>query len=274
MAILNLSPDSFSDGCAALDKAMDHAAQLVRDGAHIIDVGGESTRPGSEPVPADLEIERVVPVITRLVTEFDLPISVDTQKPEVAAAAVAAGASIVNHVSASLDFEKMVPVLAPNRVGYVAMHMKARPKSMQREATYADAVDEVGTALVVVRDRLNEAGIEAERCLYDPGIGFGKKLDHNLELMRAADRLVARLGRPLLMGISRKSWMNHLLGADMSKDAQAVLVRDALTAVASTLMPYPAAAVHRVHHPALCRDAFVLRDRLLGQEWSGYAPRS
>jgi dihydropteroate synthase len=258
MGILNVTPDSFSDHYPEKHQALDHARQLIKDGAEIIDVGGESTRPGSDPIQESLELARVIPVIEALAAETDVLISVDTQKPGVARAAMAAGAHIVNHVSASLDYAIMIPVIQETGAGYVAMHMRERPKTMQKNIVYGEVVSEVGIALQRVRDACRDAHISSDRLVFDPGIGFGKTLEHNLTLMKQANTLSGRLGRPLLMGISRKSWLVKLLENDLPDMAE----RDAYTALASTRMPFPAVAIHRVHNVALVSRAFRLVARL------------
>ncbi len=262
MAIVNATPDSFSDGYPDVGRACARAERLIADGADILDVGGESTRPGAPSVSESEEIRRVVPVIERLAALWSVPISIDTQKVAVAEAAIQAGASIINGVSASLDVGAMKHLLQRYPVGYVAMHMRARPAVMQQHADYADVVAEVGDALAAVRAELDAAAVDPTRVLYDPGIGFGKKLDHNLALMRAAPTLYARLQRPLLMGISRKSWLRDLYHRDLDKSAASLQWRDTITAMASMLMPFPAVAVHRVHEAALLRDALVLQQAM------------
>ncbi len=211
MGIVNATPDSFSDAGRFLDPdlAVKHALQLAADGADILDVGGESTRPGSDPVSAEEERDRVVPIVERLVRELPhVPVSVDTRKASVAAAALEAGASIVNDVSAGSDPE-MFEAVAHGGAGIVLMHMKGEPKSMQDDPTYDDVVAEVHGFL---RDRLEAArgaGIGRDRLAIDPGIGFGKNLGHNLELLRRLDALT-ELGVPLLVGPSRKRFIGTL----------------------------------------------------------------
>jgi dihydropteroate synthase len=217
MGILNVTPDSFSDGGRFLDAdaAVDHGTRIVGDGADIVDVGGESTRPGSDPVPADREIERVVPVISRLVDAVpQVPISIDTRKAEVAAAALDAGATIVNDVSAGRDPE-MLGLVAARRAAVVLMHMKGEPKTMQAAPAYGDVVSEVHEHLRERIEAAELAGVEAERIAIDPGIGFGKDLEHNLEIMRRIDALLD-LGRPVLVGPSRKRFIGTIL--DLAED--------------------------------------------------------
>lgn len=260
MGILNATPDSFSDGYPQFQGACEQAARLVEEGADILDVGGESTRPGSDPVSLDCELERVIPIIEHVTRHHGLPVSVDTRRPEVARRAVAAGACIINHVSASLDYRDMVPVLAESKVGYVAMHMKAAPKTMQEKPVYHQVVADVGAALKTVGDALGNAGVAADRVLYDPGVGFGKTLEHNLELLRRLPELSQILGRPLLMGLSRKSWLTHLLDEPLPSMTE----RDAYTAVATALLPLAVTPVHRVHNVALVRRALKVAAALRG----------
>ncbi len=211
MGVLNVTPDSFSDGGRFVDPevAVRHALRMVADGADILDVGGESTRPGSAPVSADDERDRVVPVIKALAAEVDVPISVDTRKHEVVAAALDAGATIVNDVSAGADPE-MFPVVRDAGAGMVLMHMKGEPKTMQEMPRYDDVVAEVNEYLRERIEAAEFAGIEPERLCVDPGIGFGKTLEHNLLLLRNIE-VFLDLRRPLLVGPSRKSFIGTLL---------------------------------------------------------------
>jgi dihydropteroate synthase len=217
MGILNVTPDSFSEGGRFFDRydAVKHAAQMVTDGADIVDVGGESTRPGSDPIPADEELKRVLPVIERIVEEIPhTPISIDTRKAAVASAALEAGATIVNDVSAGAD-PAMFDVVREHDAAVVLMHMKGEPKTMQEAPMYDDVVGEVHEFL---RERIQAAefaGIDPERIAIDPGIGFGKDLGHNLELMQRADAFLD-LGRPLLVGPSRKRFIGAIL--DLPED--------------------------------------------------------
>ena len=217
MGILNVTPDSFSDGGRFLDvrSAIDHGVGLVRDGADVLDVGGESTRPGAEPVPSAEEIARIVPVVEGLSERLDVPISIDTQKASVAAAALAAGATIVNDVSAGRFDPDMLGLVADAGAGFVAMHMQGEPRTMQRSPRYDDVVDDVTAFLVERLDAARDAGVAAEGLMADPGFGFGKTLEHNLALLAGLDRIVARVGVPVLVGTSRKSFIGAVLGADV-----------------------------------------------------------
>ena len=212
MCVLNVTPDSFSDGgrFGNAEAAIDRAAALVTEGAAIIDVGGESTRPGASPVQAAAEIERVVPVIEGIRSRFDVAVSVDTSKCAVMSAAVAAGACIVNDVNA-LRAAGARELVASLRVGVCLMHMQGEPRTMQIDPTYADVVREVGDYLLTQRAACIAAGIARDAIALDPGIGFGKAQSHNLALLRGLPELVA-LGSPLLLGVSRKSFIGRILG--------------------------------------------------------------
>jgi dihydropteroate synthase len=217
MGIVNVTPDSFSDGGQFLDAraAVAHALQLVEQGAEILDVGGESTRPGALPVPEAEELRRVLPVIEQLAARVRGPISIDTIKPGVARAALTAGASIVNDVAANRVDESMWRVVAEARAGYVCVHMQGTPQTMQAQPIYADVVREVGEFFLERLKRLSDCGVGREQVILDPGIGFGKTLEHNLQLIGAV-RSFTRLGCPLLLGVSRKSFIGKLLGAEMT----------------------------------------------------------
>ena len=212
MGILNVTPDSFSDGGRFLDRAtaVAHATLMVDDGADILDVGGESTRPGSAPVSADEELERVHPVIERLAELHPgVPISIDTRKAEVAAEALDAGATIVNDVSGGAD-PAMFDVVRDREAAIVLMHMQGDPTTMQEAPHYDDVVGEVHEYLRQRIEAAELAGIDPERIAIDPGIGFGKGLDHNLELMHGVDALLD-LGRPVMVGPSRKKFIGTIL---------------------------------------------------------------
>ena len=214
MGIVNVTPDSFSDGGRYLDagRAAAHGFDLAAAGADVLDVGGESTRPGAARVGADEEIRRVVPVIERLAAESGVPVSVDTMKAEVAAAALEAGAEIVNDVSAGRADPGMLPVVAARGAGYVVMHMLGTPATMQDDPRYDDVVAEVGDFLEERLEAAAGAGIPVEGLMADPGIGFGKTTAHNLELLRRLPELVGRLDPvPVLVGTSRKAFLGRLL---------------------------------------------------------------
>jgi dihydropteroate synthase len=209
MGVVNVTPDSFSDGGLFLDEqaAVDHGVRLVEQGAGILDVGGESTRPGAEPVGVEEELRRVVPVVQGLARSAPTAqISIDTSKAAVAQAALAAGATLINDVSAMRADPEMAAVVCDSRADCCLMHMLGEPRTMQRDPRYADVVDDVKAFL---QERLAfavEAGIAEQRIMLDPGIGFGKTREHNLELLRRLNEIVA-LGRPVVIGTSRKSFL-------------------------------------------------------------------
>ena len=231
MGVVNVTPDSFSDGGAFLDPdaAVAHGLQLVSDGADLLDVGGESTRPGSDPVPLEVELERVVPVIERLAHETDVPISIDTVKAAVAERAIRAGAGFVNDVSALRHDPAMAAVVAEAGVPVCLMHMLGEPKTMQRDPRYGDVVSEVGAFLTERVGFARSRGIAPDLICVDPGIGFGKTAEHNLTLLRHLDRIVA-LGPPVLIGVSRKSFLGALTG-DPEADRDVATVAANLDAV-------------------------------------------
>ena len=212
MGILNVTPDSFSDGDRYLnpDAALARAAAMIAEGADIIDVGGESTRPGAEPVDVGEEMDRVAPIIERIARSFDVAISIDTRKPAVMQAAVAAGACIVNDVHA-LRASGARELAAKSAVGVCLMHMQGEPRTMQAAPEYADVMTEVCDFLSNQRRACVAAGVALEAIVLDPGFGFGKGLEHNMALLKGLPRLVA-LGSPLLIGVSRKSFIGQVLG--------------------------------------------------------------
>jgi len=219
MGILNVTPDSFSDGGqhAVVDEAVAHGLQLAADGADIIDIGGESTRPGAEPVSLDDELRRTIPVIEQLASQIDIPLSIDTTKARVARQAVAAGAEIINDISGGTFDPDMLSTCAETRAGICLMHIKGTPQTMQRDPTYDDVVVEVTEFLRQRMEACEQMGIPAERVCVDPGIGFGKTADHNLQLMRSVATLRNELGRPVLIGHSRKRFLSKLLGRDVEE---------------------------------------------------------
>ncbi len=212
MGILNLTPDSFHDGGRWQEQgaAIEHALAMVEEGAGIIDVGGESTRPGAAPVPEAEELRRVLPVIKELAGRCRVPISIDTMKPGVAKAALEAGASVVNDVASNRGDEEMWKLVARSGAGYVCMHMQGVPATMQRQPVYDDVCAAVGAFFRERMVCLNRCGVEADQVIFDPGIGFGKTAEHNLSLLGALQRFVA-LGRPVLVGVSRKSFLGQFV---------------------------------------------------------------
>ena len=211
MGILNVTPDSFSDGGRYLDvnRAIDYAHQMIEDGADIIDIGGESSRPGALPVPTDEELARVLPVIEALTNEATALISIDTYKPVVVRSALQAGAHIVNDITALGDAE-MVGGVAEMDAGLILMHMKGVPRTMQRSPVYQDLIPEVLTFLRQRVDRALAGGIDPDRIIIDPGIGFGKTAKHNLEILRCLDQFRC-LDKPILIGTSRKAFIGKIL---------------------------------------------------------------
>jgi len=213
MGVVNVTPDSFSDGGKYFDApaAVAHAEELIRDGADLLDVGGESSRPGADPVPLDEELRRVIPVIQELARRHpSVPLSIDTTKAEVARRAMRAGASLLNDISALRFDPGMAAVARETDVPVVLMHMQGNPRTMQTAPSYIDVVREIGSFF---RERLafaEKTGIAADRLLLDPGIGFGKTLDHNLQILKNL-RALAEIGRPLVLGLSRKTFIARLL---------------------------------------------------------------
>ncbi len=213
MGVVNVTPDSFSDGGEFLDAdaAVAHAARLAEEGAHLVDVGGESTRPGADPVPEDAELQRVIPVVERCAQTLGLRVSIDTAKLAVAEAAIQAGARVVNDVTAFRAAPEMAGLVASSGATCCLMHMKGEPRTMQDAPRYDDVVSEVRAFL---EDRVAFAvaeGVPEQQVWVDPGIGFGKTIDHNLELLRRLDEIVA-IGRPVVVGTSRKTFLGKITG--------------------------------------------------------------
>jgi dihydropteroate synthase len=261
MGILNLTPDSFSDGGRFLHPAaaVQQARRMVAEGADLIDVGGESTRPGADPVSPEEEAERVVPVLRALAAELDVPLSVDTRRASVARAALDAGAEIVNDVSGLSD-SGMAGVVAGDGAGLVLMHMRGTPRTMQSLTDYGDVVDDVAAELSVSLERADAAGIGRERIVVDPGIGFAKTGAQNLELIAGIARLRARLGRPVLLGASRKAFIGALLGG-VPADA-----RDAGTVGACVAGLARGARLFRVHDVRGARQALDVAEAVFRAE--------
>jgi len=259
MGIVNVTPDSFSDGGQFLDPeaAVNHALQLVGEGADILDIGGESTRPNAEPVAEAEELRRVLPVIVQLAARVRVPISVDTQKPAVARAALEAGASIVNDIAASRDEPEMWRVVSEFRAGYVAMHMQGSPRTMQQAPAYDDVVRDVDDFFASRLQLLAAAGVAPEQVALDPGIGFGKTLEHNLKLLAGVSRLTKH-ERPLLIGVSRKSFIGKLLGADVAARLPAAL---ACTVAAAR----DGASIFRTHDVAATVQALRMAEAIRAQ---------
>ena len=253
MGILNVTPDSFSDGGRYLDAeaAVAHGVALAADGADILDVGGESTRPGAEPVPADEQVRRVVPALEGLAAAgVRAQLSIDTTRLAVARAAVDAGATYVNDVSAFRADPELAGLVAERGLDCCLSHMRGDPRTMQSEAVYDDVVSEVKAFLEERLAAAVAAGIAEERVMLDPGIGFAKRLEHNLELLRRLDELVA-IGRPLVIGTSRKSFLGRITGRETDD-------RLAGTIATNVLALERGAAVFRVHDVAPVADALAV----------------
>lgn len=232
MGVLNVTPDSFSDGGLWLDAgaAVDHGQQMVAEGAAIIDVGGESTRPGAAPVAEDDELERVLPVISGLVDRIDVPISIDTRKPQVARRAVKAGASIVNDTAGEWGGRGMDQVAAETGAGIAVMHSRGTPATMRSLTDYSDLVKEVSDFLIGRAQELQRLGVPPESIVLDPGFGFAKTPEQNLELLRHLHEVVG-LGFPVLSGTSRKSFIGAVLGAETEDRLEGTLATVAWSVV-------------------------------------------
>jgi dihydropteroate synthase len=261
MGIVNVTPDSFSDGGRFIDpdRALDHARQLIEDGADMLDIGGESSRPGAEPVAEAVELQRVLPLLTRLV-ELNVPLSIDTVKPLVMKETLAAGAAIINDIGA-LRAPGALEAVAASNAAIVLMHMQGEPRTMQQDPHYADVIGEVAAFL---RERIATAashGIALNRTMVDPGFGFGKLLVHNLALLRHLDHF-ATLGCPILAGLSRKSMLKGFSSRPMG-DRMPASIAAALIAVQK------GAHIVRVHDVAATRDALAVWSAVAGAEPAG-----
>ena len=250
--IINVTPDSFSDGGNFLDpqQAIAHGMKLAEEGADLLDIGGESTRPGAAEVTAQEEIDRVVPVIEALSKQTALPISIDTSKPEVMRAAAAAGAGMINDVRA-LREDGALEAAASLRVAVCLMHMQGEPRTMQDDPHYDDVVSDVRRFLAERIFACEMSGIDKKRIVVDPGFGFGKTIEHNLALLRALDQFAA-LGVPLLVGLSRKGMIGTLTGRERHAD------RAVGSAAAALLAVQKGAAIVRVHDVAATRDSLAV----------------
>jgi dihydropteroate synthase len=248
MGIINVTPDSFSDGGVHFDqsKAVHAALQMEEDGAAVIDIGGESTRPGAAPIAAEEEMARVVPVIEQIRRRSDVPISVDTSKSQVCSAALDAGADIINDVTALRSGEGMKELAATRKVPVILMHMRGEPRTMQQQTDYGDVVEDVLGELRTFREGAIGAGIDARQIAVDPGIGFAKTFDQNLELLACCDRF-SELG-PVVIGASRKAFIGHLTG----REAGPPRAVGSLAAIAAAFRG--GAAMVRVHDVRATRD--------------------
>ena len=258
MGVLNVTPDSFSDGGEffSIDKAVARGLEIAAEGARIVDVGGESTQPGAEVVGVEEELRRVIPVIERLQAKIDIFISIDTSKSEVAKAALDAGASIINDVTGGRGDEKMLPLAAKRNAAFIIMHMQGNPETMQVAPHYDDVVSEVADFFLQRYARALECGIDPMAIAFDPGIGFGKTLEHNLELI---DRLGALRvqERPLVVGVSRKSFLAKLVGSSDMSD------RLAPTVALTSLLRSRGANIIRVHDVKENVDALRVTEAVL-----------
>ncbi|MFO0974745.1 MAG: dihydropteroate synthase [Planctomycetaceae bacterium] len=257
MGILNLTPDSFSDGGLfnTTDQAIAQALKLQSDGAEILDIGGESTRPGATPVSLEDELSRTIPVIKALADKITIPISIDTTKAEVARQALEAGAEIVNDIS-GLTFDRdMLSVCRDYDAGICLMHIQGTPQTMQQSPTYADVVSEVTEFLQQQVDRCLMAGIAPERICIDPGIGFGKTAEHNLSLLKSIEKLQNSLQRPVLIGHSRKRFLAKILGRPVEE-------REAGTVGVSIALAEQGTDVLRIHDVRAVKDALVAWDTI------------
>jgi dihydropteroate synthase len=257
MGIVNVTPDSFSDGGLFLDpeRAIEHGRRLITEGAEILDVGGESTRPGADAVGAEEERRRTEPVVAGL-RDAGVPVSIDTSKASVAAAALDAGAAIVNDVTAFAGDPDLPSLCAERDCGVVLMHMQGTPRTMQESPDYGDVVEDVRAFLAARIELAVAAGVDEERIWVDPGIGFGKTLGHNLELLRRLGEL-ATLGRPIVIGTSRKSFIGRLTGRQVTD-------RLGGTVASSVLALESGADVLRVHDVAAVRDARAITEAISG----------
>ncbi|MFL5381877.1 MAG: dihydropteroate synthase [Longimicrobiaceae bacterium] len=264
VGILNVTPDSFSDGGRWTDPAtaLEQARRMVDEGADLVDVGGESTRPGASPVGADEEMERVLPVLRAIRASLGVPVSVDTRRAAVARAALEEGAEVINDVSALGDPE-MAATIAASGAGLVLMHMRGTPETMQTLAEYGDVAEEVAAELAPALARAAQAGICAGRIVVDPGIGFAKTAEQNLELIARLEVLRERLGRPVLLGPSRKAFVGALLGGVPAAE------RDAGTVGACVAGLARGARIFRVHQVRAARQALDVADAVFraGAAW-------
>lgn len=255
MGIINVTPDSFSDHglCATTEKVIEHAESLIQQGADILDIGGESTRPGSFAVSLKEELRRVIPVV-EILSKKNIPISVDTSKPEVMQAAISAGASIINDVNA-LQAPGAIEAVTESKVMICLMHMKGKPRGMQENPQYTDVVSEVKSYLQQRLEIVSSSGIGCDRLIIDPGFGFGKTLKHNLELFRSLDQFV-RMNVPVLVGLSRKSMLGVITGNDVNNRVHA-------SVAAALLAVTKGAKILRVHDVKATKDAIMVYNALI-----------
>jgi dihydropteroate synthase len=257
MGVLNVTPDSFSDGGRYMsrDLAVEKALRMAESGADIIDIGGESSRPGARSVSAEEELERVMPVISALKGKVNVPLSIDTWKSEVARGALAEGVSMVNDITALSGDRDMARTVAGSGAAIVLMHMKGRPSNMQDSPLYDDVMEEISLYLRGAIAAARKAGIDDDKIIVDPGIGFGKTLEHNLIILRNLERL-KRLGKPVLVGTSRKSFLGVLTGRDAGQR-----IFGTAASVAAAIMN--GADIIRVHDVDQMRDAARVVDAII-----------
>lgn len=257
MGILNVTPDSFSDGGShyELEQALKQAERMLEEGVDILDIGGESTRPFADPVSIEEELNRVVPVIEKIRQNHNIPISIDTMKADVARRALDAGADILNDVSALRHDPEMEKLVQQTDVPVVIMHMQGTPRNMQVNPEYGDVVEEVREFFVERLDHLKKLGVDLSRIILDPGIGFGKKLEHNLSLLKHMEAF-SKLGQRVLLGHSRKRFIGDITGKEVED-------RDLPTAVISALALSQHVDIVRVHNVAASRDAIAIRQAIL-----------
>lgn len=268
VGILNLTPDSFSDGgqYADADAALKQVEAMLAEGADFIDVGGESTRPGAQRIDQTEQIDRTAPVIERLAARFDAPISIDTTRAAVAEAALVAGATIINDVAAGREDERQFTLAAERGVGMILMHMQGQPGNMQQEPTYNDVVDEVRDFLLERAKAAEQAGVPHDAIVLDPGIGFGKTFDHNLQLLANLDRFVDT-GYAVMLGTSRKRFLGQITGCDDPTD------RVAATAATTALGVQAGVRIFRVHDVTANRHAADVTHAVLGHRKEARADR-
>lgn len=252
-----MTPDSFSDGGKFLDPelAIDHGIAMAHMGADIIDIGGESSRPGSDPVSVEEEKLRVLPVIEMLARELEVPISIDTYRSEVAKAALEKGACLVNDISGLTASPDMASVVAKKNASVVIMHMRGTPKTMQKEPRYKDVVAEVSGFLKCQAEMARKAGVAKERILVDPGIGFGKTVDHNVELIGSINKL-KKIGYPVLIGTSRKSFIGHILQTEVDDRLEGTIASNIVAVMGGVDFV-------RVHDVKEMRQALTVTDRII-----------
>ena len=258
MGILNLTPDSFSDGGQFLEpaRALEQAQRMVEAGADLIDIGGESTRPGAPKVSVEQELARVLPIIERLAVDLSVPLSLDTYKPDVMRAGIAAGVGLINDINALRDPQALTVLAAAPQVAVCLMHMQGTPQTMQQQPQYQDVVQEVTAFLAERVQACEQAGIARARLVLDPGYGFGKTVAHNYQLLRAQPQLIQALELPILAGLSRKSMLGAVTGRGVEQ-------RLAASVAAATLAAVNGAQIIRVHDVAATVDALNVYQALL-----------